>query len=253
MKKLFNTFYATVRTLSLCAEDAASPVAQSEIFNETWMLRLVLALIHDYDGDFKCTNDMDGSKRRALEQIRETVQRRWISEGGLEPAFKNEGTTWTDAILGDVEIKPGKKRGVDIADDKKPPVGVVIVEAKLGSELADGVTNSKTYNQVARNIACLSKLLVSCQANDDLCNKSAFVVLAPKSLKATEYIKSALDVIKNEARDCNLDLEKLVAMSGLIAQNSVAISWQEVIDSIQPKCDEISWFYSKAKEVMKIV
>lgn len=67
---------------------------------------------------------------------------RWISEGGLEPAFKNEGTTWTDAILGDVEIKQGKKRGVGIVDAKMP-VGVVIVEAKLGSELADGVTNSK--------------------------------------------------------------------------------------------------------------
>lgn len=248
MKKLFNTFYAAVRTLSLCAEDGASPVAMSEIFNETWMLRLILALIHDHDEDFVCT---DSRKKEALERIRETVRRRWISEGGLEPAFKNEGTTWTDAILGNVEIKRDKKRGVEIVN-LKDPVGVVVVEAKLGSELADGVTNSKTYNQAARNIACLSRLLLQSKANEAVCDKSMFVVMAPDSTKAIEYISSAAEVIDRESRECNLDKEDLVEMSKSIAQRSVAISWEEVIKSIQPEVAEINWFFDQAKKVMNI-
>lgn len=169
--RLFPRFMIAVKAMGLCCETSDQPVARSEVYNETWMLRLTLAAIHDYEKDFDCADEV---KKAALEATRAAVRHRWISEGGLEPAFKQEGTTWTDAILGSVKIKNDNKRGIEVDGDDP---GITIVEAKIGSELSPGVANSSNYNQAARNIACLSQLIFKSKNLHDKCR---FLVFAPE-------------------------------------------------------------------------
>ena len=197
--KLFPRMELAVKAMALCCENEEdgkarcgdvekSPIARSEVFNETWMLRLTLAALHDYGEGF-C--HLDGKKNDALKRIQEAVRKRWISEGGLEPAFEKEGTTWTDAILGDVRLSgetatdnkikktDGSKRKVELSNTSDKNPGVVVVEAKMGSPLDKSVTNSKEYDQVARNIASLAKLLLKANNYRAYMENSGFVVFMP--------------------------------------------------------------------------
>ena len=297
--KLFPRMELAVKALALCCENKddgktrcgdaeKSPIARSEVFNETWMLRLTLAAIHDYGEGF-C--HLDGKKNDALKRIQEAVQKRWISEGGLEPAFEKEGTTWTDAILGNVRLKgesgdnnkkkdtASNKRKVEFADTPNNKPSVIIVEAKMGSPLDKSVTNSTDYDQAARNIACLAKLLNEGTKNAKaLAVESAFIVFAPET-KIEEWeadnnkadnnphtmIRNAWSTIEKQqeerkrdskrggiinARESAVerigDLESLVQS---ICHNSNVISWEDIIQSMKNDksgaCEILKWFYVK--------
>lgn len=296
--KLFPKMELAVKAMALCCPDKKddgdktihddinkSPIARSEVFNETWMLRLTLALIHD------C---VEGFEDSTLARIHKAVTKRWISEGGLEPAFEEEGTTWTDAILGDVRLRGESaannekaktevnKRKIELADISNNNASVVIVEAKMGSELASGITHADDYNQAARNIACLATLLMKTlpnkNAGEALAKNSAFYVFAPKS-KIMEWIKSeenpkdpntmikhAWETInkqkdardrdgkrggKNQARTPNVDdIGELEPLVNSIISNSKVISWEEIIESMQKAdttgaCETLKWFYEE--------
>ena len=116
----------------------------------------------------------------------------------------------------------------------------------MGSELSSGITNSPDYNQAARNIACLAKLLIEQNASPDVISESAFVVLAPRS-KLEEWekdenspqqlINGAWKTIKEQkrARNVNCDFDTTFkSMVENIKDNSIALSWDDVIDAIQP-------------------
>ena len=81
-------------------------IPESEFRNETWMLRLALALLAEFEGE---PSKVANSKETiALEDVRAALRAGWISEGGLKPVFEKERTTWTDAILGGVLLEIGR-------------------------------------------------------------------------------------------------------------------------------------------------
>ena len=275
MKELFKSINSAVNAMSECCcvdKNIESPVAESEVFNETWMLRMILALIHDYSGDFVMGNgDVMSTKKNALEQIRVTVRRKWISEGGLKPAFTNEGTTWTDAILGDIKLSDTSSRGIDVDPHVNNPVGIVVVEAKMGSNISPDISNSNDYNQVARNIACLAKLTMGYES---LYEHSRMVVLVPegwwkkhKSSKplslysnSRELLNHCSEVIKNQDNPQNpkkrskneinseTGFEKAIER---IISNSSFITWDEIIKSINsPEAKVVDDFYKRAKKCL---
>ncbi len=247
---LFPNFMNAVNALRECCGENAEipPIARSEVYNETWLLRLTLALIHD--------SGLKENAPNALQLVKKAVMHNWISEGGLEPAFEREGTTWTDAILGDVKIGANNKRGIVLAPISD---GVVIVEAKMDSELAPGITNSAKYNQAARNIACLAKLVAS--KGEDYSEKCAFVLVAPKQrienkcgTDVQTLIKGAMSVIEGESRrrkwgESEDQFQKTVQR---ITSNSEAIAWEDVIKSIQSKTKYLQEFYVKTCGVFNI-
>lgn len=212
--RMFPKFWEAVEAIAKCCDKEKPILARSEVYNETWMLRLMLARIYDFDGDFEIVEP----KKKALIMIRNAVRRNWISEGGLSPAFEKEGTTWTDAILGDVELREyddgdGDKRKVGF----KPKRGgdcnpcVVIVEAKMGSTLSRSVTNSADYDQAARNIACLSKLFlgVPTQKVD-----GAFFVFMPKDSEDSKKTEEAQELISKASDTIIKQLKKRTAGTG---------------------------------------
>ncbi len=277
MKELFKSINSAVNAMSECCcvdKNIESPVAESEVYNETWMLRMILALIHDYSGDFVMGNDdVRCTKKNALEQIRVTVRRKWISEGGLKPAFTNEGTTWTDAILGDIKLSDANSRGVDIDPHANNPVGIVVVEAKMGSNISPDISNSEDYNQVARNIACLAKLTMG---NQSVYEHSRMVVLVPegwwnwhqRSKPISLYsdsralLSDCLKVIQHQDNPQNPNkrtkneiksetvFEKAIER---IISNSSFITWDEIIKSIDsPEAKIVEDFYLRAKKCLRL-
>lgn len=244
-KQLFPKFQKAVEALSECCrtEDGKEipPIARSEVYNETWMLRLTLALLHDSERDF--SKIKDEKKQKALELLWDALQRNWISEGGLKPAFDKEGTTWVDAILGDVTLEEDKsKRGVKVDLSPADSHVVVVVEAKMGSALDSDITNSSNYDQAARNIACLAKLVENWEA---LSKKSAFLVFAPKQ-KLDEWerkkksvktlIDNAWEVIAAQGRTHQWkDDDNFKNAVKYVRDNSTGISWEEVIKSVNCK------------------
>lgn len=291
--KLFPKFWEAVVAMDKCCEIDRHVLAKSEVYNETWMLRLTLARIYDYDKkEFK----VDEPKNAALKKIRDAVRKCWISEGGLEPAFEKEGTTWTDAILGDVTIGEyddgdGDKRKVKF-DDKgnKEPTSVVIVEAKMGSSLSKSVTNSADYDQAARNIACLSKLLLEAGKES-----GAFFVFMPDSSRhnlrthnfseAEKFISNAITTIQAQNTDREIsiakDSKKPIAkrnywlatthqnpiekfseiVKHISKDQSMVLTWDEIIDSmydtedktlgIKSDTEKLRTFYEKALDEIR--
>jgi hypothetical protein len=284
--KLFSPTKLAVEAMASCCGDGdKSPVAPSEVYNETWMLRMTLSFIHDF-GDRDRINDRYNIRKKLLD-VASAVRRSWISEGGLSPVFDMEGPTWTDAILGNIKLdKQGKtKRGVviDSANDKDD--GVVVIEAKVSSALASGITHASDYNQVVRNVACLAQLVMGKNFAAD----SAFFVFAPQNMindwqddrkkdsLGPEYLLGALEdcksriwnVIENQCdRNKNvgqskgsdpkrklkyIDRDKFEnafkdAVKKIVT-NSKVISWESIIQSFD--CDEresLKVFYVKTCE-----
>ena len=184
----FNEIMSAVNQVrEIC--DQYETIPKSEIYNETWMLRLTLALLKEIDTDHT-REDADH-----ISEVCRAVRSGWISEGGLKPVFKREHTTWTDAILGrvycDENDRNVKIKGSGLLEGDEYE-GVIVVEAKMASELSRRVKNSRDYDQAARNIACLSRLIVASKVDDVPPEHVHFYVFAPES-KIKEWTKKKCD------------------------------------------------------------
>ena len=262
--KLFPNVCDAVKAMEKCCGDDGTPIARSEVYNETWLLRMVLSCIHDYRGSF---NGCKEKIRDTLLRIKDAVCVRWISEGGLQPTLKKEGTTWTDAIVGSVriyddidnEIDSETKRGILLnCNDKR--VGVVVIEAKVGSKLSEGTRNYPDYNQAARNIACLAKLVM--HEPEDFIRKCAFIVFGPrdaiKSWKGQDWnqqlLTHAFNVIKDkhrngETREYIKDKGLFINAAEMIAKTSMVVSWDDIVEGIDNA--ELSAFYNTVLDEYK--
>ena len=275
--KLFPKMELAVKAMALCCDsDDKSPIAPSEVYNETWLLRMALAKLHD------STKDFSSDVRNILKDLRDAVRIGWISEGGLRPTLKKEGTTWTDAILGNVALKDseeaendsGNKRGV-VIDYRKKDVGVIVVEAKVGSRLASQTSNYPGYNQAARNIACLARLIMEqkCDKEGLSEEKCRFIVICPEprdkdkfhhylreNWKRAKEILTADNIIKtiNSQQEMtgelgslfdkdNVDKFKKIVDTIANEDRSTVVSWEDILKRLRD--DDIDKFYQKVLEV----
>ena len=214
-------------------------IPESEFRNETWMLRLTLALLAEFEGE---PSKVANSKETiALEDVRAALRAGWISEGGLKPVFEKERTTWTDAILGGVLLEKG--RAVCVNADNGGYNGAIVIEAKTVSALSPGVTHDKRYDQAARNIACLARLVHDAGGSIDP-GKTRFLVFAPQSRVAqpNEMIARASDTFtassgKRNVRD-GIDKARLAALAESIRKRSCVVSWEYVLAYMRNHVDE---------------
>ena len=141
---------------------------------------------------------------------------------------------------------------------------VIVVEAKMGSSLSKSVTNSPDYDQAARNIACLSKLLLEAREKS-----GAFFVFMPDGTKhnlGTKSISEAKDFISKasatiKAQKTKREIEDKTNGKKTIAKReynfgaadeqkffeivesmkqSMVLTWDEIIDSMDEKSDNTS-------------
>jgi len=156
---MFDFFIEIIRSIN---NNQIPNINPTEIYNEGWMTRLLVYI------SIK-------QKIKLLEYLDFSQIRNWTSEGLISSPFilaerNREGYTHADMVLGDFQVN-FKERGQIKVLDKAKLFG--IIEAKMGSNLSQGTSYVKEYNQASRNLACISY-------NSDNSCKTFFGVVAPE-------------------------------------------------------------------------
>lgn len=143
----------------------------TDLYNEGWMLRLVLDWFSrnpDVDHDLKF-GESSG----------------WYSEALLSSAFlaRKRGDklaeSWThaDGVIGHFAI--GENGAGDLTL-KENATQLVVTEAKMFSKLSAGVTNARYFDQAARNVACIAEVAKRAAIAPSSFDNIAFYVIAPQ-------------------------------------------------------------------------
>jgi hypothetical protein len=149
--------------------------AETEIFNEGWLLRSVLR-------EWKT-----GLASSEMPFLPFPANARVYSEGQLFTPFKvrprservgepkGETNTRIDGIVGYFSIAEGTKSGIEL--DRRCPY-IAVFEAKLYSPIGKGTKNAPGYDQVSRTAACLIHALLGAEPREAF--EAHIVVLYPK-------------------------------------------------------------------------
>jgi hypothetical protein len=162
-----NSATSRVAGILLEAGSEAGHLPPTALYNEGWLLRLVLDWFARQPPSDHPLSFLPGA--------------RWYSEALLGSPFRPrhrgdrlaESWTHADGVVGHFFVRQG--RG-DIALETEARQ-FTVVEAKLFSPLSAGTKNAEGYNQAARNVACMAHLLSSVPSAP--LERSHFVVAAP--------------------------------------------------------------------------
>ncbi|MGE3820014.1 MAG: hypothetical protein AB7I30_11295 [Isosphaeraceae bacterium] len=157
--------------LEACEEGRPS-FPPNVLFNEGWLLRIVIDWFEGHGGDRYPLSPHPGS--------------RWFSEAWLPSAFLPryrgdrlaESRTHADAAIGHFQIgDPGTAR-LSLASDATQ---FVVVEGKLFNRLSSGVKNAPYFDQAARSVACIAEALRRADREPRGLNDLAFLLIAPQA------------------------------------------------------------------------
>ena len=242
----------------------------TEIFNEGWMLRLVLDALENLE---KSVGVADTHPLKFCKGAK------WYSEARLSSPFLRkpkkdlpskgkdtlgEGYTNADGVIGHFTFREGTKAGLKLNKKGEGTRQFIVVEAKMNSNLSSGTTNAPGYNQAARNVACMAETIrLSGTSLDDLKSVGFFVVTAkqdtkladclkPKSIRdaVNERINSYESASRKEARDLSEWKTQyfLPLVDRLENEKRLSVlTWKQIIDPIadidQAKGNELRQFY----------
>lgn len=169
----------------------------TELYSEGWMLRLLLSTAAD---GVDCL------------PVRPATGSRWYSEALLLSPFLKasrspsnhlaEGQTHADAVVGHIASRGDTEAGLGLTRGARQ---LVILEAKMFSLLSRGTTRARSYDQAARNVACLAWTLYEARIHPSDMDSVAFYVFAPQEQLEREasfedYVSSRSISEKVEAR-----------------------------------------------------
>jgi|ERR1700674_2309877 len=140
------------------------------LFNEGWLLRLVLGWFSQASANEQPITFGPGAT--------------WFSEALLPSQFLprsrrdqlGEGWTHADGVIGNVTIGSSTLADVKLMPDSTQ---LVVTEAKLFSRLSRRVTNAAYFDQAARNVACLAEVLCRAARRPEQLLSLGFFVVAP--------------------------------------------------------------------------
>jgi hypothetical protein len=244
---------SSVLEILTSAESSARRVPPTLLYNEGWLLRLVLQIaaagIHCLPFAF-------------------APNARWFSEGLLYSAFLPrmrgdklaESWTHADGVVGHFHLDERTKTGV-VLDDRGDQF--VICEAKIFSGLSKGTTRAPGYDQAARNVACMAWTLKMAGRPLEKYRSLGFYILAPKrqidagifgahatAASMREKIAARIASYDDEWRAAHLDAWHREWVWPLLDRIDVQlVAWESVIDRILAadlkKGEELQQFYAK--------
>jgi len=249
------------RIISLLKRSTAGnpPFPPTILYNEGWLLRLVL----DWYSNEKDLN--------ITSPLRFATEATWFSEALLPSAFLAENRadkhaeSWThaDGVIGHFKTDTGKA-GLTLNPDATQ---LIVTEAKIYSKLSPGVKNAPDFDQAARNVACIAKILHASGRDPAQMELLGFYVLAPckqieeKGLfdnqlqKESIKLKVELRIAEYAGREKYDELTSWFERWFLPLLNNIkikAISWEALLEPIaqmdEESYREISSFYEKCKE-----
>ena len=157
--------------LESCAT-GASVFPPAELYNETWLLRLVLDWFSGHEAPDQIPSLPEGGK--------------WFSEAWLPSAFLRryrgdklaESWTHADAAIGHFNVGTKGKAYITLSNGA---AHFVVIEAKIFSRLSARVANASYYDQAARTVACIAEVLRRARCSPSSLSRLGFYVLAPES------------------------------------------------------------------------
>jgi len=259
------------RILRSCEDQSTSHFPATEVFNEGWMLRLVLDAMQTLNARSHALRFLSGS--------------RWYSEARLGSPFRprirkdplGEGSTNADGVIGHFEMRRSSKAGIELKPDGRQ---FVVVEAKMFSNLSSRTTYAPGYNQAARNVACMAEALAQSRIPLADFESVGFVLIAPELDKrchrdsnletclTADSIRSAVDqrIAAYEAQSRReapklREWERnhfLPLVSRLEEEKSLEVlSWEQLIDAVKAanrECgDELFEFYQQCLTFAPII
>jgi hypothetical protein len=225
---------AAIRALLDRAAGDDPPFPPTLLFEEGWMLRLVLQWFSQRPD---CAGHILAFAPGA----------RWFSEARLASAFlpryrgdrHAEGYTHADGVIGHLRIGGRGRADVAVEADARQ---FVVAEAKMFSGLSKGTTRAQTYNQAARNIACMAELLRRADCRASSIPSLAFLILAPDRQVGTGIFNDCMDKssLEQVVRDrvAAYDAPKIGWLQNwflptLEAMTVSCVSWESVITFIR--------------------
>jgi hypothetical protein len=210
--------------------DPANPhFRPTELYNESWLIKLVLHQASTIPDETFPLGFLPGST--------------WFSEGLLPTAFKarhqgdplSEARTNADGVIGQIRI--GAKARADLELDPHA-TQFTVVEAKVGSPLSKGTSNARYFDQAARTVACMAEVIARAGVEPSRFDRLEFVVLAPqysieKGTFSDEMRRSSIEekVRKRvDAYDGGLDLwfeQRFAPLMNVIELRT--LSWEDAI------------------------
>lgn len=218
------------------------------IFNEGWLLRLVL--------------NWFSSSRAPGHELTFQEGSIWFSEALLLSAFfarkrgdkAAESRTHADGVIGHIAVGKTGKADLSLLAGAKQ---FLVVEAKLYSKLSSNVTNAKYLNQAARTVACIVEVLKRAGHRSDGDAHLGFYVLAPHN-----QIERGMFTKEMELESIHNKVKRRVEQFGggrdewyrewflpFYKQIKVAVwSWKDIIATIgstdQEFADSLAHFYA---------
>jgi hypothetical protein len=153
--------------LAQCASNETH-LRPTELYNEGWMLRLIL--------------DWCSEHQSAIEPLVFYPGARWYAEALLPSRFGgrrglSEGFTHADAVIGQFYFRPGKVGHILVSPEASQ---LCVVEAKMSSLLSPGVSNARAFNQAARSVACMAHMTSIGKKPANNLTRLSFIVIAPE-------------------------------------------------------------------------
>lgn len=222
------------------------------IFNEGWMLRLVL------DRLSKCS--------LGEHPLSFSAGAKWFSEALLPSPFLArtradklaESFTHADAVIGHINVSLRENAMVKLQPDA---IQFVVTEAKMSSALSPGVKNAPFYNQAARNVACIAKVLEGAARAPEHFHRIGFYVLAPQAAIdegrfAPEMQRDHIEtIVRERVRQYNGSHDVWLEQSFLPLLSRIelnCISWESILSFLESTGDagasELRTFYENCKK-----
>ena len=164
-----------IRAMLEACDDGKSPFPPTVLFNENWLLRLVL--------DWFATNPDAADFPSPLVPAPGAS---WYSEALLPSAFLprykgdrlSESRTHADGVVGHLEV--GRRGATDLSL-RTDASQFAVVEAKVFGKLSPGVKNAPFFDQAARSVACIAELLRKADRPPEEMTHLGFALVAPRS------------------------------------------------------------------------
>jgi len=239
--------------LERCESDRSS-IPPTVLYNEGWMLRLVLEYFskHTLPPNHPLTFT-EGS--------------RWYSEALIPSAFRSrkrgdkfaESWTHADGVIGHFVIGSGAKGNLTLNSDADH---FVVLEAKMFSKLSAGVKNADYFNQAARYVACIAEVLKRAGRQTQAFKALGFYVLAPASqieqgVFDEHLTKDSLrTVVERRVKEYGDEREWFSQwfLPVLDRIDIKTVSWENLIDFLaesEPDADQLKEFYRRCLEFNK--
>lgn len=232
----------------------------SALYNEGWMLRLVL----------------DAGEKGYLPSY---IPRgsNWCSESQLRTPFgrergtKHESNTHADGVVGDFVSDVDTKSGLEIRAETKL---FIVFEAKMYSALSSGTKNAPGYDQAARNVACMAETFRRAGCRPDSTPVVGFYVVAPQTQidgglfsrlmtadsirsRVAERIQQYSGIVRDELTEWQ-ERWFIPCISRMETSGSIdCLSWEKLIEEISTSNEatgaDINAFYQKCKQCNRSV